>query len=111
MSQSAQSDPRDASLEAPLTLPKSWKKDVEGLSAISMFVSGAVMVSRNRYLAWPALIVAIAGYVTSRPMRQKDGGQGFSGIVFALAAMFTAYLPMFILPPIEHTGNQVPLPA
>ena len=36
----------------------------------------------TRYLAWPAILVAIAGYVGSRPMRQKDGGQGLSGIVY-----------------------------
>ena len=64
-------DPRDPSLETKMTLPKTWvaqypgeyhitihhkvfahedqfKKD--GIGAISMFLSGAVMVTRNRYL-------------------------------------------------------------
>lgn len=71
------------------------------MAALSMFLSGGVMISRNRqvhslllgfenfilfyhrYLAWPALLVAIAGYVSARPMRQKDGGQGLSGILCA----------------------------
>jgi hypothetical protein len=66
----AQSDPRDPSLEVPLSLPKSWKQDYgtfhldtrhyhqkqklivyfssEGMAALSMFLSGSVMVSRNR---------------------------------------------------------------
>jgi len=106
-----QSDPRDPSLEVPLSLPKSWKQDYEGMAALSMFLSGGVMISRNRYLAWPALLVAIAGYVSARPMRQKDGGQGLSGILFALAAMFAAYLPLFFLPPLPPQSTaQVPLP-
>ncbi|KAF8489863.1 hypothetical protein JB92DRAFT_2755311 [Gautieria morchelliformis] len=57
------SDPRDPSLEAPYSLPKSWGKETEGLAAMSMFISGLVMVTRNKYLAWPAVLVAITGYV------------------------------------------------
>ncbi|KAF8511289.1 hypothetical protein JB92DRAFT_2935139 [Gautieria morchelliformis] len=102
------SDPRDPSIEAPYSLPKSWGKETEGLAAMSMFISGLVMVTRNRYLAWPAILVAITGYVGSRPLRQKDGGQGLSGVVFALAATVSAYLPMLFLPPLER--NQVLLP-
>jgi len=77
-----------------------------------MLLSGAVMVTRNRYLAWPALLIALAGYVNTRPMRQKaDGGQGLSGIVFALAALFSSYLPYLFLPPdAGPTPSQVPIP-
>ncbi|KAF8583445.1 hypothetical protein K439DRAFT_1348499 [Ramaria rubella] len=103
------SDPRDRTLEVPLTMPKAWGKDAEGLSAISMLLSGGVMVTRNRYLAWPGILVAVAGYINGRPLRQKDGGQGLSGILFAMAAMLSAYLPLLFLPPLQ--GNQVPLPT
>ncbi|KIJ37054.1 hypothetical protein M422DRAFT_178471 [Sphaerobolus stellatus SS14] len=109
MSQSTQADPRDPSAEVPLSLPKAWRKEApDGLAAISMFLSGAVMVMRNRYFAWPALLVAVASYVSAKPMRQKDGGSGFSGIVFAFAAMFSAYLPFLFLPNVAP--SQVPLP-
>lgn len=65
-----------------------------------MLLSGAVMLTKNRcvpvfacprvssltlvfeirYLAWVALLFAISGYMNTRPLRTKDGGQGLSGI-------------------------------
>ncbi|GJJ14696.1 hypothetical protein Clacol_008963 [Clathrus columnatus] len=107
------SDPRDPSLEVPLTLPKSWTKDNEGLAALSMLLSGGVMVTRNRYFAWPALIFALSGYINTRPLRTKEGGQGLSGIAFALAAMLAAYLPYLILPvvPPGSSATHVNLPV
>lgn len=35
---------------------------------------------KYRYLAWVALLFALSGYMNTRPLRTKDGGQGLSGI-------------------------------
>jgi len=70
-------DPRDASLEAPFSLPNNWYKDSNGslrvtrimislildmlvhseaLSTSGMFLSGLIMVTRNRCVMLVAIV-------------------------------------------------------
>ncbi|KAF8128720.1 hypothetical protein EV363DRAFT_1400492 [Boletus edulis] len=72
---SSNNDPRDSSRETRLTLPKPWKAEsVDAVGSLGMFFAGMVMVTRNRYAAWPVLILAINGVLNQHPLRAKEGG-------------------------------------
>ncbi|KAF9777516.1 hypothetical protein BJ322DRAFT_1015625 [Thelephora terrestris] len=66
-------DPRDASLETRVTFPKSWSREEhDALGSSNMMLSGLIIVTRNRYLAWPGLFLAISGAINQHPLRTKD---------------------------------------
>ncbi|TFK31452.1 hypothetical protein BDQ12DRAFT_640064 [Crucibulum laeve] len=91
-------DPRDASLEAPFTLPATWYQETsDGLNTSGMFLSGLIMVTRNRFLAWPAIIFSINSVVNQHPLRQKDGGGGWSNLMLCVSALFASYIPVFVI--------------
>ncbi|KAI0372516.1 hypothetical protein BV20DRAFT_964109 [Pilatotrama ljubarskyi] len=99
-------DPRDPSAEAPLTLPEKWQTDsLDALSSSMMFVSGLIMVTRNRYLAWPALLLSINSVINQHPLRTKEGGQSnISVILLGIGALIASYLPLILIGP----GAKVP---
>ncbi|EJD51833.1 hypothetical protein AURDEDRAFT_158678 [Auricularia subglabra TFB-10046 SS5] len=104
---SAHDDPRDASLETRLSAPRSWIMGSDAMSSLTMLVCGMVMVTRNRYLAWPAVIVSLAGVVNQQPLRTKDGGSAWNSFFFSLSALLVTYMPMFLIAP----STQTPLPT
>ncbi|TDL19457.1 hypothetical protein BD410DRAFT_792065 [Rickenella mellea] len=108
---SSADDPRDASLETKLTMPKTWVMGgPDGLSALSMLFAGAVMVTRNRWLGWPATLLGISSFINQHPLRTKDGGSSWTGLAMAGGSLATGYLPMFIISSLPPPG-QVPLPT
>ncbi|KAF8062240.1 hypothetical protein FPV67DRAFT_262548 [Lyophyllum atratum] len=68
-------DPRDSTLETKEILPYTWYKEstTDTLNTLGMFLSGLIVVTRNRYLAWGALVFALAGMLNSHPVRSRDG--------------------------------------
>ncbi|KAI8989128.1 hypothetical protein BD414DRAFT_382344, partial [Trametes punicea] len=99
-------DPRDPSAEAPLTLPEKWQTESVGawirilLYERMMFVSGLIMVTRNRYLAWPSLLLSINSVINQHPLRTKEGGQSnLSVILLGVAALLASYLPLVLVGP------------
>ncbi|KAF8741047.1 hypothetical protein AX14_005952 [Amanita brunnescens Koide BX004] len=78
-----QEDPRDATLEVKFTLPNTWYRDNDVLGSSTMFFAGLILVTRNRFLAWPAVIFAINGLINHHPLRSKDGqGGGWNNILY-----------------------------
>ncbi|KAG6829920.1 hypothetical protein H0H92_002943 [Tricholoma furcatifolium] len=69
-------DPRDASLETKEILPYNWYREstADTMNTMGMFLSGLIVVTRNRYLAWASLVFAVTGWVNSHPLRGADGG-------------------------------------
>ncbi|KZV96049.1 hypothetical protein EXIGLDRAFT_765733 [Exidia glandulosa HHB12029] len=100
-------DPRDASLEVPLSTPRTWTMGTDAFGAMTMLMSGMVMVTRNRYLAWPALLVTLVALVNQQPLRTKDGGSALNSVLFAISGLIVTYLPQFIIPP--STSTQLPV--
>ncbi|KAF9653681.1 hypothetical protein BDM02DRAFT_3107651 [Thelephora ganbajun] len=93
-------DPRDASLETRVTFPKSWNRDeADALGSSNMMLSGLILITRNRLLAWPALLLAISGAVNQHPLRTKDGSTGITGLWFAISALIASYVPMILVTP------------
>jgi len=94
-----------------LTFPESWQTDsVDGFSATTLFATGLIMVTRNRYLAWPALVLSFNSMINQHPLRTKDGGTSpITSVLVAFSALVTAYLPLVTVGPQRVTG-QVPLP-
>ncbi|KAF9485727.1 hypothetical protein BDN70DRAFT_988643 [Pholiota conissans] len=91
-------DPRDASLEVAYSTPKTWFRDTsDGLGASGMFLSGLIMVTRNRYLAWPSVLFGINNMINMHPLRSKDGGSGWSNLALCFSALFASYIPVFIV--------------
>ncbi|KAJ7276426.1 hypothetical protein B0H12DRAFT_968276, partial [Mycena haematopus] len=94
-------DPRDASLETRFVLPSSWYgENFDGLSTSGMFLSGLIMVTRNRFLAWPSVLFGITSAINVHPLRAKDGGSGagsLSSLLLCVGALVTSYLPLFMI--------------
>jgi len=111
MSSAAGDDPRDPSAETKLVFPETWQGDSgDGLSASVMFVSGLIMVTRNRFLAWPSLILSINAVINQHSLRTKEGGNSpLSTLVLAVSALIASYLPLVLIGPNRQT--QTPLPS
>jgi len=106
---SSANDPRDASLEVAYRLPKSWdKKPSDIAESMVMMLSGVAMFSRNYFIAWPTLILAVTSLVNRHPIRAKDSGQAYSSVGFAFIALLVAYIPRFIIQP-PFTPQNKPL--
>ncbi|KAJ7598965.1 hypothetical protein C8J56DRAFT_770822 [Mycena floridula] len=92
-------DPRNAALETKFVLPSTWARESSDvLGSSGMLLSGLIMVTRNRYLAWPSLAFAINAFFNQHPMRSKDGGSGaFSNLALCLMALLTSYIPLFMV--------------
>ncbi|KAJ7031648.1 hypothetical protein C8F04DRAFT_1185806 [Mycena alexandri] len=107
-------DPRDASLETKFCLPATWYgESFDGLSTSGMFLSGLIMVTRNRYLAWPSVAFGITSTINVHPLRAKDGagsaGQ-LSSLVLCLMALVGSYLPLLMISNSTKTTSS-PLPT
>ncbi|KAF8635590.1 hypothetical protein AX15_000238 [Amanita polypyramis BW_CC] len=94
-----QDDPRDAALETRFTLPNTWYRDGDSLGSSGVVMAGLIMVTRNRYLSWPAVILAVNSLINQHPLRSKDGqAGGWSNIFMCATALLAAYFPLFIIP-------------
>ncbi|KIM52012.1 hypothetical protein SCLCIDRAFT_1224108 [Scleroderma citrinum Foug A] len=94
---SNQLEVRDSSREVKLTLPRSWRvESIDPFGSVGMFLAGMVMVTKNRYLAWPVLVVAISGVMNQHPLRTKEGGNNpWANLVMAVFALVMSHLSMF----------------
>ncbi|KAI0943161.1 hypothetical protein AcV7_002384 [Taiwanofungus camphoratus] len=76
-----------------------------------MFISGLIMVTRNRFLAWPSLILSLNSVINQHPLRTKEGGNSPSvTLMLAITGLITSYLPLIMLGP-QKTQTQMPLPT
>ncbi|KAF9069815.1 hypothetical protein BDP27DRAFT_1221728 [Rhodocollybia butyracea] len=89
-------DPRDSSLETKFKFPDTWAQDDAGLK---MFAHGnclgLIMVTRNRYLAWPGLVFAISAAINQHVLRAKEGSSGPLGnLALSTMALLASYIPL-----------------
>ncbi|GLB39822.1 hypothetical protein LshimejAT787_0703320 [Lyophyllum shimeji] len=94
-------DPRDPAQETKEILPYTWYREstADTVNTMGMFLSGLIVVTRNRYLAWGALLFAISGMVNSHPIRSKDGiSHGWSTLLLCISAFFASYFPFHRTP-------------
>lgn len=62
-----------------------------------MFLAGLIMVTRNRFLAWPSLLLGASAWINQHPLRTKEGGSPPIGnLMLAGFALVSAYLPLFL---------------
>ncbi|CCL99073.1 uncharacterized protein FIBRA_01085 [Fibroporia radiculosa] len=101
MSSQNTDDPRDSSAEATVTFPATWQTDApDGFNATIMFGTGLIMITRNRFLAWPSLLLALNGLINQHPLRTKEGGNSpITTLIVAATALVTAYLPLIMIGP------------
>ncbi|KAF7329820.1 hypothetical protein MKEN_00245400 [Mycena kentingensis (nom. inval.)] len=91
-------DPRQETLEAKFAFPNTWSKDsFDGWSTSGMFLSGLIMVTRNRFLAWPSVVVGIASSINSHPMRAKEGTMALPNLALCVMALIASYLPLVMV--------------
>ncbi|KAI0299433.1 hypothetical protein B0F90DRAFT_1631424 [Multifurca ochricompacta] len=108
-------DPRDPSLETKFIIPRTWRgqDNVDGLATSGMFLAGLIMVTRNRILAWPSLILGASAWINQHPLRTKEGGTPPIGnLILGFTALIAAYLPLFLKPGSATASSplrQVPL--
>ncbi|KAI0251825.1 hypothetical protein BJV78DRAFT_1125425 [Lactifluus subvellereus] len=92
-------DPRDSSLETRFIIPQTWSSqdNVDGLATSGMFLAGLIMVTRNRILAWPSLILGLSAWFNQHPLRTKETGTPpISNLILACFALVAAYLPLLL---------------
>ncbi|TFK75696.1 hypothetical protein BDN72DRAFT_451732 [Pluteus cervinus] len=95
---STTNDPRDSSLEVKYSPPKTWFAESDALGVTGMLLAGLIMVSRNRFLAWPAIIVGVNGVINQHPMRSKEGaGSAWSSLLLCISALFASYFPLLVV--------------
>ncbi|KAH7106838.1 hypothetical protein BKA62DRAFT_765414 [Auriculariales sp. MPI-PUGE-AT-0066] len=93
-------DPRDSSAEVKLSLPRGWSKDSEGYGSMAFTLSSMVMVTRNKFLAWPAVFLDAYTVINQRPLRSKDSNSTSSTLSmmgFAFVGILLTYMPAFII--------------
>jgi len=103
-------DPRNSALETPFVLPKTWYRHGEandGARSSGLFLSGLIMVTRNRYLAWPSLLFGLTTLINEHPLR-SDTRAGWSNIAMYFFVLIASYIPVFV---ISKTDITVPLPV
>ncbi|KAJ7057071.1 hypothetical protein C8F01DRAFT_1153305 [Mycena amicta] len=111
MSTSKLDDPRDASLATKFVFPNTWTKEsFDGLTTSGMFLSGLIMVTRNRFLAWPSVIFGISSTINSHPMRAKEGGSALPNLALCIMALFASYLPLLMINSLPK-NTSTPLPT
>ncbi|KAK7042377.1 hypothetical protein R3P38DRAFT_2890147 [Favolaschia claudopus] len=107
-------DPRDASLETKYCVPGTWySENFDGIGTSGMFLSGLIMVTRNRYIAWPSVLFGISSAINVHPLRAKDGGGGagtLSNLLLCFGALIAAYLPMLMISNVSN-ATTAPLPT
>lgn len=91
-------DPRDPSQEVTLTFPKTWyQESSDGLNSSGMLLSGLIMVTRNRFLAWPAVIFTLNTVFNQHPARSRGDVSTWSNLMLCISALFASYIPMVIV--------------
>jgi hypothetical protein len=92
-------DPRDSSLETKFVFPSTWyRDDADALSTSGMFFSGLIMVTRNRFLAWPAILFAINATINQHALRAKEGSSGPLGNMgLSIMALVASYIPLVMI--------------
>ncbi|KAJ6612798.1 hypothetical protein B0H10DRAFT_2051154 [Mycena sp. CBHHK59/15] len=106
-------DPRDRSLETKFSLPATWYRDsFDGLSTSGMFLSGLIMVTRNRFIAWPAVLFGINTTINQHTLRAKEGSGGpISSLFLCFMALIASYLPLFMISNVSKvTTTPIPSP-
>ncbi|KAI0269554.1 hypothetical protein BGY98DRAFT_1014137 [Russula aff. rugulosa BPL654] len=106
-------DPRDNTLESSFTLPQTWgaQDNLDGLATGGMFLAGLIMVTRNRILAWPSLLLGLSAWINQHPLRTREGSTPPIGnLMFSFTALVVSYLP-YLLRSVSSAGapKQVPL--
>jgi len=101
-----------------MTLPKPWRSQTtDWFGGASMLFSGATMLTRNKYMGWGALLLALSSALNQKPMRTTESQTGgpLSSILFAVATLVTSYIPLFIINSQAQaalkTGTTTPLPT
>ncbi|KAN0107771.1 hypothetical protein V8E52_009860 [Russula decolorans] len=106
-------DPRDHSLESSFTIPQAWRAqdNLDGLATSGMFLAGLIMVTRNRILAWPSLLLGLSAWINQHPLRTREGTTPPIGnLMFAVTALVASYLPYVLRSgPPAAAAQQVPL--
>jgi len=101
-------DPRNSALETLFVLPKTWHREAnDGASSSGMFLSGLIMVTRNRFLAWPSLLFGLTTLINEHPLRSDTKAlHGWSNLALCSFVLIASYIPVFL---ISKTATTIPL--
>ncbi|KAL7408878.1 hypothetical protein BDY24DRAFT_259520 [Mrakia frigida] len=111
------SDPRSSAVQVPFHMLRGdlfWTPRADPIATAAMISAGGALVSKNRILAWPSLLIAIFSFVNSKPLRTSDSTVGAGGLQglglsisveggstrsFALLSLLSVYVPTFMILP------------
>ncbi|KAF8436167.1 hypothetical protein BGX38DRAFT_97580 [Terfezia claveryi] len=82
----------------------------EETSTISNTLPMAALFTRNKMIAWSALVFAIQAWLNETPTQVASGKQpAYFSIAMGAMSVVVTYLPMFMAPR-ESTGTEAPPP-
>ena len=74
---------------------------------MGMFLAGMVLVTRNRFIAWPVLLLAVGGVFNQHPLRTKEGGNTpWASLVMAFFALIVSHAPLLM---VNRPSGPVPI--
>ncbi|KAF3350945.1 Dynactin subunit 4 [Verticillium dahliae VDG2] len=107
-------DMRGADLVIPYQAPKP-KETQELSSTLSSTLPMAVMLTRNRFIGWAAVIYSVQNWLgESEDQKKTATTPGYFNVTMSLVSLLVAYLPLFLPPKLAAaatgTAPAAPLP-
>ncbi|CRK27948.1 hypothetical protein BN1708_015024 [Verticillium longisporum] len=107
-------DMRRADLVIPYQAPKP-KETQELSSTLSSTLPMAVMLTRNRFIGWAAVIYSVQNWLgESEDQKKTATTPGYFNVTMSLVSLLVAYLPLFLPPKLAAaatgTAPAAPLP-
>jgi len=107
-------DMRRDDLIIPYLEPVAKDTSADMSSTMSSTLPMAAMFTRNKYIGWASVVVAVQSWLSESPETRKSSSQpAYFSVGMSLLALTVTYLPMFLPPPAVpgaglSTGTEAP---
>ncbi|KAK4688446.1 hypothetical protein P7C73_g1641, partial [Tremellales sp. Uapishka_1] len=97
-------DPKTEKL-VPFHLPLSpeWSEYNDWYTNTAMMSAGAGMFLKNPLVVWGSSAMAVIGYVSQQPLRQKEASSALTSLGMGLAGILSITIPKVMLGPDTQT--------
>ncbi|KFY29486.1 hypothetical protein V493_02341 [Pseudogymnoascus sp. VKM F-4281 (FW-2241)] len=79
------------------------------MSTLSSTVPMAAMFTRNKYIGWASVVIAVQNWLSESPDSKAAASQpGYMGVGMSFLSLIVTYLPMFMPPPTAPAASKPP---
>ncbi|OBT50190.1 hypothetical protein VE04_08807 [Pseudogymnoascus sp. 24MN13] len=109
---SAKKDMRREDLIIPYQQPAPKEGSLGDIgNTLSSTVPMAAMFTRNKYIGWASVVIALQNWLSENPDTKAAASQpAYMGVGMSFLSLIITYLPMF-LPPPPTSGASTPPPS